>query len=560
MEESIFYQLSLVMALATGLSLLARLFRQPLIIAYIITGILVGPSLLHVIHSPAAFESFSQIGIALLLFIIGLGLNVQVVRATGKPVFITFLAVIAGVGGVGLLLTHLLRITGNESIILATAILFSSTIIVIKALSDKKETTRLYAQITIGITLVEDLAATIVLLFVSASSAGGSTFSDFGNLLIKGVALGAGLLFAGGIVLPKLSKIFARNQELLYIFALAWAFSIASIFKVAGFSLEVGALFAGVALAHLPYAPAISTKLKPLRDFFIVLFFIHLGEGFKLGQINDALFPAIILSLAVLVVKPFVIAASLGALGYTKQTGFKAAIHLSQISEFSVILVILAGSIGLVGDNIAAIATLTALITIAISTYIMKYDDELYRRFANFLSIFERSTTKRELANLSNYPLVLLGYHEGGYSFVKTFREMKKRYVVVDYDPEIIDHLEQNHIHNLYGDVTDVELLEEIGVRHAEIVISTIRDSETNHMLSQYLSRSNDEAIFICYAENLDEAEALYEAGAAYVLLPHFIGNEHINQFLKRNGNDKRAFTRYRKKHLVTLGNLAVKD
>jgi len=558
LEESVFYQLSAVIVIAAVVSLVLRIFRQPLIIGYILTGIIVGPSALNIIKNHEAFTSFSEIGIVLLLFIIGLGLNITIIKDAGKPVFLTFLAILLGVGGTGFAAGYLLGFGPKESLIMATALLFSSTIIVVKVLSDKKEQSRLYGQIAIGILLVEDIFATLALLALSASAGGSGTSSDLVMLIAKGVVLGVLLFVVGAFIMPRLSKLFAASQELLYVFALAWAFGIASLFYWAGFSIEVGALFAGVSVAHLPYVQAIATRLKPLRDFFIVIFFIQLGESLNLNNLSNSIVPALVFSALVMITKPLIIMSSLGALGYTKQTGFKSAMHLSQISEFSIVLVVLAISSGFVSKDLAAVVTLTALITIALSAYLMKYDDRLFRRFEKQLSLFERTKTKKEVKALGNYPLMLLGYREGGYSFVQTFRDMKKDYIVIDYDPDVIELLERQHISHLYGDVTDTELLDEIGVHKSEMIISTITSPTTNRMLANHISKANSKAIFICHAAGLDEAEELYEAGATYVLMPHFIGDEHINQFVKRNGTSKRAYAKYRVKHLSTLGNLAV--
>ncbi len=558
MEQSIFFQLSLILALAAGISVTFKYLRQPLIIGYILTGFLVGPSLLNLVHNHDAFSSFSQIGIALLLFVIGLGLNVGIIRATGKPVLLAFLMVTLGVGSVAFGVSTLLGLSRADSLILSVALLFSSTIIVITSLSDKREQSRLYGQIAIGILLVEDILATVALLFVSAQGGqgahGGSMgASGFGMLLLRGAVLAVALLICGSFLLPRTIHVFAKSQELLYIFALAWAFGIASIFWWYGFSLEVGALFAGVSLAHLPYAKEISTRLKPLRDFFIVLFFVELGQTLNLNNISSAIVPALVLSLVVMIIKPLMIQTSLGLLGYTKQTGFKAAAHLSQISEFSIVLAVLAVSTGVANPRIATIVTLTAIITIVGSAYLMKYDNSLYRLFRGPLSLFERVQTRREVRALKNYPLVLLGYRKGGYEFVRTFREMKKRYIVIDYDPEVAELLEHQHINHLYGDVTDLELLDEISLHESELVVSTITDVTTNMMLIKHIMARGRETIFVCHASSLDEATQLYDKGASYVLLPHFIGSEQASSFIRRNGSDKAAFDAYRRRHLQSL-------
>jgi Kef-type K+ transport system membrane component KefB len=442
---------------------------------------------------------------------------------------------------------------------MTVALLFSSTIIVVKALSDKKGQSRLYGQIAIGILLLEDIVATLALLFVSASSGSSTTPVDFAVLFAKGVGLGAALTFLGIYVMPHIVKLFAASQELLYLFAVAWAFGVASAFWWAGFSIEVGALFAGVALAHLTYAQEMSTRLKPLRDFFIVLFFIGLGVELGVSGLKSAILPALVFSTIVMVLKPVLTMASLGLLGYTKQTGFKTAVHLSQISEFSIVLIVLAQNTGIVSPHITTVITLTALITIALSTYLMQYDAQLYRLLQMPLSIFERADTKRELRALRHYPLVLLGYHKGGHEFVSTFRKMKKRYVVIDYDPEVVDELEHQGIHHIYGDATDLELLDEIGVHRSELIISTIADATTNRLLVTHIMQRNEQALFICHATSYDEAQLLYEKGAAYVILPHFIGSEQINTFIRRNGSNAKAFEKYRQNHLVAIGEVAAK-
>lgn len=557
MELTLFTQLSLVLVLAAGISVVMRLLRQPLIMGYIITGVVAGPSLFNLIHSQAAFESFSQIGIALLLFIVGLGLNVATIKSLGKPVLVVAAVNTGVIGGVSYGLSLLLGFSHVEALIIAIAMLFSSTIVVIKALSDKKSISRLYGRIAIGVTLMEDLMATVALLFVTAAG-GGATLHDFEILFMRGILLGIGLAFTGAYVMPRLTKFFASSQEFLFMFALMWAFGVASLFEVAGFSIEVGALFAGVTLASLPYAQEISSRLKPLRDFFLVLFFVSLGERLGLDSIESALLPAIIMSFIVVVFKTFVIASSLGRLSYTEQTSYKVGIHLSQISEFSVILVVLAQSTGLVGEHVTNVLTLTALITIGVSTYLMHYDDKLYRTVDKWLRFIERPNPKLEPRANPGYKLILFGYHKGGHEFIKTFREMRKRYIVVDYNPQVIDIMERQHINYIFGDATDFELLEEIGVHKAELVVSTMTDMETNLLLARHVNQWNPDGIFICHAASYNDAAKLYEHGAAYVMLPHFIGSEQMSAFIRKNGSDRTAFDQYRKRHIVTLGKMAV--
>ncbi|HUC20550.1 MAG TPA: NAD-binding protein, partial [Candidatus Polarisedimenticolaceae bacterium] len=288
------------------------------------------------------------------------------------------------------------------------------------------------------------------------------------------------------------------------------------------------------------------------------LFFIELGSRLGLGNLHAAIVPALIFSAIILISKPLVILTSLGALGYTKQTAFRTAIHLSQISEFSIILVVLAQKTGTIRPEITAVVTLTALITIVVSAYLMSYDHKLYRLLEKRLSFFERSATKKEVRALEHYPLVLIGYQNGGHDFVATFRAMKKRYVVIDYNPETIDTLQHQHIAHIYGDSTDTELLDEIGVHRSELIISNITSLETNSLLLSHIARHNTDAVFICHASTYEDAQELYDGGATYVMLPHLIGSEHLNSFIRHNGSNKKAYEKHRRHQLKQLSKALV--
>ncbi|HEX7484131.1 MAG TPA: cation:proton antiporter, partial [Candidatus Saccharimonadales bacterium] len=327
MLDDVFSQLSIVIVVAGVVSIIMRLLKQPLIMGYIITGILVGPALLNLIHEKDAFKTFSEIGIALLLFIIGLELSVAAIRRLGKPVFITALALLGVMVTIGYLVGTALGFTSTEAILTGLALFFSSTIIIAKVLSDKKQLQRLNGQLAIGVILIDDIIATFALLYVTTNS-GGNTLGpwEISFLVLKGLLTAGLLALLGAKILPKFTKFIASSQELLFIFALAWGFGVATLVHAIGFSVEVGALFAGVTLAHLPYVHQIGARLKPLRDFFIILFFINLGESLEMHNLATAVVPALILSAVTLLIKPLVVMTTLGLLRYTKRTSFMTSI------------------------------------------------------------------------------------------------------------------------------------------------------------------------------------------------------------------------------------------
>ncbi len=557
MHPSVFTELSLVIVAVALMSLVMRLLRQPLILGYILTGILVGPSALHIIHSEEAFDGFSSIGIALLLFIIGLGMNIAVIKRAGSTIFITAAALLATVGSLGLIVArYFFHFTFTEASIIGLSLFFSSTIIIVKVLADKKEQNRLHGQIAIGVILLDDIIATLALLFVAAGKDGGVGLNELALLLGRGFLLIGFLVATAKYILPRLVRSMASSQEGLFLFAIAWGFGIASLFEFAGFSIEVGSLFAGVSLASLPYTQEIESRLKPLRDFFVVLFFITLGESLNVTNLGSALLPALALSFVVIVLKPAIVTTTLGFLGYPKRVAFKAGINLSQVSEFSIVFVVLAVTNGMVNSSLSAVITVVALITITTSTYLMKYDNELFARFYRlklFSGLFGRNRTFKESRAKVAYQLLLFGYHRGGHEFIRTFRQLKRPFLVVDYDPTVIELLQREQIPCQYGDATDTELLEEIGVQNARLVVSTVTDFETNQELVRHLNLYNSETIIVCNANSYEEALQLYEMGCSYVVIPHFAGSERLSSLITRNGIDRAHFDRYRAKHLEHL-------
>jgi Kef-type K+ transport system membrane component KefB len=555
MDSSIFSQLSIIIAICAGISLLMRFVRQPLIIGYILTGILVGPSFLNLIKNENTINVFANIGIALLLFIIGLGLNPRIIKEVGKVVLITAGVQTLVVTLMGYLFSIAFGWSKTEGLFVGLALAFSSTIIILKLLSDRKENARLYGKIAIGILIMQDMVAAIALVFVAARAQGAFSFSTLVQLGIKGLCLVVPLYLASVYLLPRLTKIMAANQELLFLFAIGWGFGTASLFEHFGFTLEVGALFAGIALSSLAYSQEIASRLRPLRDFFVVVFFIALGTRMSFTNGMNLIVPTIIFLIIVVAIKPLSVLISMGILGYTKNTSFRTASTLGQISEFSLVFILLGVQQGLVRTDISNIMTLVALITIASSSYAISFSSQIYARFEKSLAMFERKKTLQEKVKTDRFDMVLFGYNRGGQEFIRVMGQLKKRFVVVDYDPEVIDTLERKNINFLYGDATDMELLTEINMEKVRMVVSTIGDNEINLFLLRWLEKNNPLAVFVCAADTAEQASKLYEEGASYVMMPHYIGSEKISSFIKKNGFNKFEFRKFKEKHLLYLEN-----
>ncbi|OGL35448.1 hypothetical protein A3F38_02645 [Candidatus Saccharibacteria bacterium RIFCSPHIGHO2_12_FULL_48_21] len=554
MMDDIFVDLSLIIAIGAVVSLLMHLARQPLMIGYILTGILVGPAVLQIIDSPESLTVFGQIGIALLLFIIGLGINPNVVKEVGRPAVITTILNIGVVGVVGWLIMSGLGLNSTAAFFVAIGLTINSTVVALKLLSDKKEQGRLYGKLTVGILLVEDIVAAVLILLVASSQNGQLlALGSLAGVIIKGTLVGVIMYLLGKVALPRIQRSIASDQELLFLTAIAIGLGSAALFSKIGLSLELGALAGGIMLASQPYALEVAARLRPLRDFFVIVFFISLGTELTSNQFSDLILYIIAGSAVVIILKPLIITAALGFLGYTKRTSFMTALMLTQVSEFSIILVILGSQKGFIDPQIVALLTFIALISIAVSTYLVTFSDKVYGVFEERLNLFERKKFEGEALPSERNDLVLFGYQRGGHEFINLFKKMKRPYVVIDYDPEVIDVVERRKINYLYGDATDMELLEEAGVSQAKLVVSTIPDYQINSLILKYLADNNPRSISIIHADDPGEAAKMYAAGASYVILPHYIGSEKVSEFISRSGLAKSAFRKQRIKHLQYL-------
>jgi Kef-type K+ transport system membrane component KefB/voltage-gated potassium channel Kch len=551
--DTVFSGLSLIIVIGAAVALIMRLIGQPLIIGYILTGILVGPAVLHLITSPDTLALFSDLGIALLLFIIGLGLNPQIVREVSKTATYVGVIQVGAITALGWIIGTALGLSSTSAAILGASLAFSSTIIILKMLSDKKEQSRLYGKIAISVSLVQDLIAIALVVITSAGNTKSLAVGSSISLAIKGVVLAFVIYWATKRILPKLHNIISGSQEFLFLFAIAWGLGSAALFQKIGLSSEIGALLAGICLATQPYAQEISSRLRPLRDFFVIVFFIALGANLNLHDIGKNLSLIFVSALVVIIAKPLVSMTVMGFLGYTKRTNFKASVALAQVSEFSIVLVLLAEKRGLIDSSLVTAITFIALVSIAASSYLILFSDKIFAKFERYFDIFEKNQTQKEIGPPKNYELVLFGYQKGGHEFVKVFRQLSKNYVVIDYDPEVIDLLEDKRIQHLYGDAADVELLEEANIAKAKLIVTTMTDQDVNLFLLDFLERNKSNAVVIAQADGPKEAAKLYDQGASYVILPHFIGGEKIGAFVKKSGLSKSNFKKIREQHLRQL-------
>ncbi|MBU1136424.1 MAG: cation:proton antiporter [Nanoarchaeota archaeon] len=547
----VFIELSIIIGITVLIAGIMRLLKQPLIIGYILAGIIISPYFLNLVHSAETIAIFSQIGVALLLFIVGLSLSPRVIKEVGKVSLVTGIGQIIFTSLIGFFISRALGFSVIVSLYISIALTFSSTIIIMKLLSDKKDLEKLYGKISIGFLLVQDVFVIILLMIISSFS-GRLSMSSFSlGFVFSGILLIGGFVLISIYILPHLSKFFAKSQEFLFLFSVGWGLSIASLFYYLGFSMEIGALIAGVALSMSPYHYEISSRMKPLRDFFIILFFILLGSQMVFGSIAQLIIPAMVFSLFILIGNPLIVLVLMGFLGYKKKVSFQAGLTVAQISEFSLILIALGVNVGHLTREILSLVTIVGLITIAGSTYLILYSDKLYSFLSEYLSWFERRGIKKnKLEESEDYDAILFGYNRIGFDILQSFKKLKKKFLVVDYNPETISKLSEEKIDYKYGDADDIEFLDDIKIEKAKIIVSTVPEFDTNVLLIDKIRESNKKSIVIVISHNLDEANELYNKGATYVIMPHFLGGNYVSMMINKYGTNPNKFLEERKKHI----------
>lgn len=541
-----------MIAVAFLVSIVMKLLKQPLIIGHIITGLLVGPIIVSSV-SGETFRLFSEIGIAILLFTVGINLSPKTIKEFGPVALITGIGQVVITSLVGYFVATSIGFSNIESLYISVALAFSSTIIILKLISDRGDMETLYAKISIGFLLVQDFIAVILLFIIPLISAGESTVEEISFVAVRGLFLVGLTISIGFYLLPRFNNFLSKDIEMLFLFATVWGIGIAGIFKIFGLSVETGALVAGVALSTLPSRHEISAKMTPLRDFFILLFFIILGSNMNLENIVELLPQAVIFSLLVIVGNPLILMVIMGILGYKKRTGLQTGFTVAQISEFSLIIIALGVTYGHLEQRTLSLVTLVGLITIFGSTYLILYSDKVYKFLSPVLSIFERKNAREDEIKNQKFPIILFGGNRIGYDFIEEFKKIGKPFLVVDHNPEIVKELKDKGLNVDYGDAMTLDYLESLDFSEIEIVVSTIPDSEANFLINRVVRSWNPNALVMVVSHKIQEALDHYDNGVNYVILPHFLGGKYAAEISITMQNDRDSRERIKTDHIESI-------
>ncbi len=525
----VFHEIAALLSVAALLGALGLWLRQPLIVAFLGVGVLVGPAALGWVQSADQIDLLAKLGIALLLFVVGLRLDLHLIRTLGWVALATGLGQVLFTSLFGYLIALGLGFEPVTALYVAVALTFSSTIIIVKLLSDKREIDSLHGRISVGFLIVQDVVVVLAMIGLNAlgmADRAGPATADLLRLLLQGGAFLAAILLLMRWGLPQLVRRIARSQELLLLFAITWALALAALGDLLGFSKELGAFLAGISLASTPFRESLGARLSPLRDFLLIFFFIDLGAQLDLSQLGAQIGPALIFSAFVLLGNPLIVMVIMGAMGYRRRTGFLAGLTVAQISEFSLILTALGVGLGHVGKETLGLVTLVGLITIGLSTYMILYSHDLYRWMEPVLVFFERRrpTREQEQAGSDGPPaaaeILLFGLGRFGGHLFEELSAKGVKVLGIDFDPQIVERWNAMGLPACYGDATDPDLPATLPMDRARWAVSCLPDRASNLVLLQELRQQGFRGSIALTSHTPAEAETFLAAGAERVLLP----------------------------------------
>jgi len=491
MVEGSFVSVALILALAVAAGAIAKLLRQPVVVSFIIVGILAGPTAFNLVEGAEEIRLFAKFGIAILLFLVGLKLDFHMIRSTGKVALVAGLSQVAFTAAVGFGIAMLFGFEATTAFYIAVALTFSSTIIIIKLIGDKRELDTLYGRIAVGILIVQDIlvVAAMVVIVTIGNPGEGSVITDLVVTLASSAVFLGVIAFASKFVLEKVLDWISKSPELTLLFGVAWAIVLAAISILIGLSMEIGAFVAGVSLASTAYRESLGARMVSLRDVMLLFFFIELGASLTFADALGQLWPAIVLSVFVLVGKPLIVFAIMGWMGYRSITSFRTGVALAQISEFSLILIALGYSLGQVDSAVLSLVTLVAVFTITVSSYLILYTDKLFPLMQGFMHLFERgkaSAVDEESQSLS-FDAIVIGSGRFGTEVISGLISSGSSVLAVDLDPDALARARELGAETLFGDVGDPDFAKMLPIHQTGTLICTAPDRSTNTLLLESL-------------------------------------------------------------------------
>lgn len=534
---------ALIIVAATAVGLVARRFGQPTIVAYILTGVILGPVAFDVVTAEGLVDDMAELGLGFLLFLLGMKMRFSDIQEILRPISNIAIGQTVLQTALAFLVALALGFGTTEVLVIALATVFGATPVIVKVLTDKDEITSLPGKIDVGVLIVQDIYLVVVLALFSADSLDNASeiATTLAVIFVMMGFIGLFSILSSRYLLPRLFRRIADNKDVFLIVAIGWAFLFIAIAEGFDLSVEVGAFLAGISLAQLPYSKELEDRITPITDFFILVFFASIGlqiEG--LGSLLAYWQEAVIASVVLMVGNFWIMFYLIDREGFSVETSFLGSINMVQVSEFSLVVGALALAQGYIGPDVLGYLTLMALLTMTLSTYIIAYNHAIYERVSPWFSRFEDGeTADREIKEYRNHA-VAIGYDEITERALPVLKEAYDDVVVIDRKTTHIEQIkDEKQYEYVFGDFRHKEVRKAANLSKASFVLSSSVQTEVNEIL---LAETNDEAVVFVEAERIADARRLYNSGAAYVIMSTYLTAATLCEYLEQYFTDPSAF------------------
>ncbi|RZN61407.1 cation:proton antiporter [Methanonatronarchaeum sp. AMET6-2] len=533
---------AIVVVGATVIGILAQKLKQPTIVAYILTGVILGPVLFDIVTEEGLVEVMAELGLGFLLFLLGLKFRFKDIKEILRPIINISVGQTILQTALAFAVAWALGFTLIEVIIIALATVFGATPVIVKILTDKDEITTLPGKIDVGVLIVQDIYLVVVLALLGAESLAnpGEIALSLGQIFLLMSAVAFASIASSRYLLPRLFRRIADQKDIFFIMALSWAFLFIYISEFFDLSIEVGAFLAGLSLAQLPYSDELQDRMKPLTDFFILVFFSSIGLQLAADELFYYWFEAVVASIILAIGNFWIMFYLIWREDFSIETSFIGSVNMIQVSEFSLVVGALALHQGFIEAEILGYLSLMALMTMSVSTYIINYNREIYIKLEHLFSVFDSPGRKdTELKEYRNHAVVV-GYDELAEAVVPVLREHFGEVVVVDRKTDNIDLLEKQDHEYVYGDFKHTEVRKAVNLKYADFVFSSSEQVDVN---KQILEEVKKEAICVFEASNSGDAEKLRDLGADKVFIPKELSGEMMGEYLETYLKDPDEFS-----------------
>ena len=535
MGDTIFYEIAGLLLAAAVIGLLGTALRQPVIVSFIAVGIVAATLFQASPQTVEQIDFFAELGVTLLLFLVGLKLDWRLVRALGPVALATGLGQVGFTVAFGFLIGLGLGLDAVTNLYIAVALSFSSTIIIVKLLTDRRELETLHGRIALGCLIVQDIVVVVAMALLSTVGLGAEAATgvaaDLGRIVAELIAVVVVLVVFVRYLADPLMGRFAQTPELVVIFAIGWAAAAAAVGDMIGLGKELGGLAAGMSLGSTPFRDMISARMTALRDFLLLFFFLSIGATFEVGELDQELWRALVLSGFVLIGKPLIVLVILSWMGYTARSGFLAGITMAQISEFSLIFMAMGLSLGHVDRSAVVLVTLVGLVTIAMSVYMITYSHRLSKWARPLLRPFEFGH-RREAITHGEEPgepvdIIVFGLGRFGGHLLKQLTDADFQVLGIDLDPVTVRAWKRQGYAVRYGDVTEPEFWSELPLTQARWIVlsvpygtSRLTETDPRSGLLMALKTHKFQGRVAITARDDAEGRILAEGGVDLVLYP----------------------------------------